>query len=81
LVNKTNEEITNLEFRLINKGGVIKVVGEIPNIPKMEMTKGALFIEMEIPELKGRKNKLHLELYSNGKLIDKLNTNFLGPIK
>ncbi len=81
LINKTNEEIVNLEFRLMNDGGTIKVVGEIPNVPKMEMIKGALFIEMETEKLKGRKTKLNLELYSEGKLIDKLSTNFLGPVK
>lgn len=81
LVNKTNEDITNLEFKLITEGGVIKTVGEIPDVPKMEMVKGALFIEMEKSKLENRKNKLKLELYSNGELIDKLNTNFLGPVK
>ena len=82
LVNKTNEDITNVEFRLVTEGGNIKIVGEkIPDVPKMEMIKGALFIEMDLEHLNKRKNKLRLELYSNGELIDKLSTNFLGPIK
>jgi len=82
LVNKTNEPMTNLEFRLLTVGGEIKVVGgQIPDVPRMEMIKGALFIEMEKDKLNGRKNKLRLELYSNGEKIDKLSTNFLGPIK
>lgn len=82
LVNKTNDEITNLEFRLISHDGTIKLVGEkIPNVPKMEMIKGALFIEMKKADLTDRKNKIKLELYSNGEKIDNLSTNFLGPVK
>ena len=82
LVNKTNETISNLEFKLVNKDGVIKIVGgKIPDVPKMEMIKGALFIEIDTDQLDARKNKLRLELYSNGELIDNLKTNFLGPVK
>jgi hypothetical protein len=50
-------------------------------VPKMEMVKGALFIEIEKDLLKGRKNKLKLEVYSKGIKIDQLSTNFLGPVK
>ena len=81
LVNKTSDTITNIEFKLLTEGGRIKVVGEIPDVYKQEMIKGALFIEMEKDKLKGRKNKLKLELYSDGELIDELSTNFLGPVK
>lgn len=81
LINKTNESIDNVEFRLLNIEGRIKTVGSIQDIPKMEMVKGALFIEIKKEDLNDRKNKIKLELYSNGEPIDKLETNFLGPVK
>jgi cytochrome c oxidase accessory protein FixG len=81
LVNKTNDSISNIEFRLVNAGGKIRTVGQTQSIPKLEMGKGSLFIEMDKDKLKGRKTKLIIEVYSNGILIDKLKTNFLGPIK
>ncbi|MGA0283523.1 MAG: cytochrome c oxidase accessory protein CcoG [Saprospiraceae bacterium] len=80
-VNKTNETIEDVELKLVGIEGDIKIVGSIPDVPKMEMVKGALFIEIDRDLLKGRKNKLKLEVYSKGIKIDQLSTNFLGPVK
>ncbi len=78
IFNKTNMELP-LEFRLKTAGGRIKLVGKTPIAPKTEMVEGVLFIEMERAELKGRKNKLLIQVYSDGKLMDEVTTNFFGP--
>jgi hypothetical protein len=61
--------------------GAIKLVGDAPFVKKNEIAKGGLFIEMPKDKLKSGKNKVTLGVYSNGKLIDKVSTSFLGPVK
>ncbi len=79
IVNKRTKTIKDLEFRLKGKEGIIKVVGEIPVVEKLETVKGAMFIEIDPELLKGRKNKLTIEVYSEGKKIEEGTTNFFGP--
>ncbi|NNE27702.1 MAG: cytochrome c oxidase accessory protein CcoG [Saprospiraceae bacterium] len=82
LVNKTSDPITNIEFRMQTEGGRIKMVGDaVLDVDKLNSIKGSLFVEMEKSALKGRKNRLIIEVYSNDKKIDALKTNFLGPIQ
>lgn len=81
LINKTRDTIRDIEFRIANREATIKVVGQIPDVPKMEMVKGALFIELDREKLASRKNTLRVEVYSGDEKIDQLKTNFLGPIK
>lgn len=82
VINKTLDDISALEFRLISPIGRIKLVGDsIPTANKQSMSEGAFFIEMEKDQLESYKTKLSIEIWSNGKLIDKTNTNFLGPMK
>jgi cytochrome c oxidase accessory protein FixG len=81
IINKTTKDIADIEFKLISTDGRIKVVGNVPMAAKQSMAEGAFFIEMEKDKLTNRKTKLNIEVYSNGKLIDKAKTNFLGPFK
>lgn len=80
VINKTSNEYP-IEFRLESGFGEIKLVGEPPIVKKNEISKGGLFIEMPKDKLKSGKNKISIGVYSNGKLIDKVQTSFLGPIK
>ncbi len=81
IVNKTTKVISNLEFKLKDKSGAIKVIGVVPEVEKLSHSKGSLFIEIDPQDLDSRKTKLIIEVYSNGELIDDLKTNFLGPVK
>ncbi len=78
IFNKTNQELA-LDFKLKTTGGVIKLVGKSPIAPKTEMVEGALFIEMEKAQLKGRKNELIIQVFAGDKLVDEVSTNFFGP--
>ena len=81
LINKTTIELENIEIRLIEPDGKIKLVGQIPDIEPLEIAKGSFFVELHKDSTAGRKTKINIGIYSNDKLIEKMNTNFLGPIK
>ena len=82
VINKTSHDIENIEFKLNSEYGRIKLVGEsVPTAGKQDFSEGAFFIEMDKTQLEGYKTKLQLEVWSNGELIDKAKTNFLGPMK
>ncbi|MBK7408471.1 MAG: cytochrome c oxidase accessory protein CcoG [Saprospirales bacterium] len=80
VINKTTKEMP-IEFRLVGEYGTIKLIGKPPVAQKGVVAEGALFIEMPKAQLKGRKNELTIEVYSNGELIDHTKTNFFGPGK
>jgi polyferredoxin len=81
VINKTREEFP-VEFRLAGGlEGRIKPVGAIPDTKAGDIVKGAFFIELPKNQLKARKNKITVEVYSKGKEIDRVKTTFLGPMK
>ncbi len=82
LVNKTSNDITDLEFKLLSHKGTIKVVGitEI-ELSKQSLATGTLFIEIPKSELKNDREKIKVGVFSNGKKIETTSTNFLGPRK
>ncbi len=55
-------------------------MGEIPNTIPEKMIEGAFFIDLNKDLLNGVQNKIIIEVYSDGKLLDKVKTNFMGPI-
>ncbi|HMO39516.1 MAG TPA: cytochrome c oxidase accessory protein CcoG [Saprospiraceae bacterium] len=80
VINKTNQAIP-FEFRLVNAEGRIRVVGSLPVAEGGSVTKGALFIDLDRNSLKDRKTDVHVALISDGKVVKKLKTSFLGPVK
>ena len=81
LINKTNEDITNVELKLVDIEGEISIIGAIQDVPAQKVGEGAMFIKIDPDVLQGRKTTVKVEVYSNGELIDEANTNFLGPVK
>lgn len=80
IINKT-DEVFPVSFKLASDIGRIKLVGNSPETKPNDMVEGAFFIEMERDKLDGRKNTIVIEVYSNDELIDRIETNFLGPAK
>lgn len=92
---KDAQHLTNLyTYVLINKspksypvqlttptpGAHIQIVGQMQDsIPKGGKIEGAFFVEMPKDQIKGRKTPIVIEVYSNGKKIDAVETNFMGP--
>jgi cytochrome c oxidase accessory protein FixG len=80
LVNKTSEDIGQVNYKLLSHKGEIKVVSNQDiTIPRQGLAEGTLFIELHSSLVKGDKVKLKIGVYSNGKLIETASTNFLGP--
>jgi polyferredoxin len=81
VINKTAEEVP-VEFKLIGDiPGRIRLVGKPPVAAAGKVAEGALFIDLNKAALESRKTSVILEVYSNGELVDKVKTNFLGPVK
>ena len=80
LVNKTTEDIENVQLKLISHKGVVQLVkSDSLIVPKQGYAEGTLFIEIPAASLKGEKEKLKIGVYSNNELIETTTTNFLGP--
>ena len=80
-INKTTEDINNVEVKLISHKGSVDLVGGVSNIKKQGLKEGTLFIEISRSDLSSSKEKLEIGIFSNGKLIETTSTNFMGPIK
>jgi len=81
LVNKTNEVIEDVNFKLRKYKGEIKLVStnKVFSVPGQGIAKGTLFIEIDKSELRGDKNKLMIEVYSGDELIETTTVSYLGP--
>ncbi|MEY3194237.1 MAG: hypothetical protein RIQ78_334 [Bacteroidota bacterium] len=81
LINKTTQELP-VQLHIVTEGGVIQIVGKEPgSIPKSGKIEGAFFVEMPDTHLHGRKTPIKIEVISEGKVIDEITTNFMGPSK
>lgn len=82
VINKTTKPLP-IEFRLVSPAGHIRMVGNAPITKPGAVTKGELFIDMDKKNLDrdGNSTRLKIEVISDGKVIDRVKTNFLGPIQ
>ncbi len=79
IVNKSNRDL-KLELQLLDPpNGRIKLVGQPPTAPEGKMAEGAFFVELEKSQLQGRKNPIRIGVFSEGKKLDEVKTNFLAP--
>jgi len=81
LINKSKKELpVHLEMATPNTH--ITLVGkEQKFIPKSGKIEGAFFVEMPMDVLQGRKTPIQINIISDGKKIDEVVTNFMGPGK
>jgi len=81
LINKTTKEIENVSFRLREYEGNIKLVSTQGHIivPAQGLAEGTMFIELNRSQLNNDRNKLTVEVYEKGDLIETTTVNFLGP--
>jgi len=81
LVNKTTHVIDDVNFKLRNYKGEIKLVSTKNSftVPAQGLAEGTMFIEIDKKNLTGDKNKLTIEVYSHDELIETTTVNFLGP--
>ena len=80
IVNKTVKDLENINFKLRNAKGEIKVVGDKQiTIKKEGLAQGTIFIEIDQALIEADKMEIVIEVYSGDKLIETATTNFMGP--
>ncbi len=79
IINKSTKPLP-VELHLVTPQGNIQIVGQAPDaIEKGSKKQGAFFVELPTNELQGRKTPIVIEILSEGKKIDQVKTNFMGP--
>jgi hypothetical protein len=56
------------------------VGNDLINVGKENVASGEFFIILNRDQIKNRKTKLTIGVYSNGKKIETVQTNFMGPV-
>lgn len=80
LVNKTNNDIEDVSFKLLSHKGKITVVShDTFSVPAGEFAEGTLFIEVNASALSGDKDKVVIGVFSKEEQIETTRTAFLGP--
>jgi len=80
IINKTNNDINDIHFKLVGIKGNLNVVGDQDlKVPKQGMKSGTLFIEINQYLLESDKTKLEIEVFEGNKKIETSTTNFLSP--
>lgn len=81
IVNKTKADMP-VELKIKDDVASIKFIGNAPPaINSGKMGEGAFFIIMDKTKLEGVKTVLYVDVYSNGKLMDRVKTSFVGPMQ
>ena len=80
VINKTVNDIDNIELKLINHNGAIVMIGGNKLVEKQNLAEGTIFVLIPKKDLKSSKEKIKIGIYSNGELIETTVTNFPGPI-
>ncbi|GAB4409780.1 MAG: cytochrome c oxidase accessory protein CcoG [Bacteroidia bacterium] len=81
IVNKTIQELP-VEIRLAQPAeGSIRAVTTNIVVKKQDIAKGVFFVDIPPEYLDGAKNKITVEVWSGGRVVDRVRTNFLGPIQ
>ena len=80
LINKTNQNIEDVSFKLLSHNGKIEVVTHKRfEVPAQQLSEGTLFIEINNSGLDGDKDKLEIGVYSGEDLIETTTARFLAP--
>ncbi|MFD1063984.1 cytochrome c oxidase accessory protein CcoG [Winogradskyella litorisediminis] len=80
LVNKTIDDIDNVNFKLLSHKGTIKLVSNNDfTVDGQGLAEGTLFIEINAAALSGDKDRLEIGVFSGDKKIETTTTAFLGP--
>ncbi len=80
LVNKSNQDLENIQLRLLSHQGTIySVTHQSISIAASEIQDGTIFVELPRKEWKGKKLKIKIGLYNGDELVETASTLFLGP--
>lgn len=80
LVNKTHKE-KPVSFRVDYPGATLRMVQPVTKAPADELTKGMFFILLPEKTIREVSTKLTVEVVSDGVVLDRVKTTFLGPVQ
>jgi len=79
LVNKTHQS-KPVTFRVDYPGAILRMVQPIANVPANDLTKGMFFILLPEKSIREVSTKLTVEVISEGVVLNRVKTTFLGPV-
>lgn len=79
LVNKTRDSFP-VELRVENMKGNVEVIGKGLSARAEDVSQGEFFVYLDKADIKMRKTKIVIGVYSHNKRIKTVKTNFLGPV-
>ena len=80
IVNKTFKDLP-IDLKLENISGDLKLIGREMDLKPQEIYDGKILIIIPGSELKTMNTPVTIGFYSNGKLLQNIQTSFLGPMK
>jgi cytochrome c oxidase accessory protein FixG len=78
VVNKTSREVP-IELRLETPSGSLQVMGNDLHIPAEKLTEASVLIELDKKQLQHGNTPLVIGVYSNGRRLETIKSNFIGP--
>lgn len=79
IVNKTFNDMP-LEMKIIAPKGEIKWIGQgITGLKEQDISEGEFFAILDKSSIQKTKTEIHIQILSNGKVVDEVTTNFIGP--
>jgi len=78
LLNNSKQAFT-IELKLFNHEGNINVVGDSIKIQPLQKYEGVIMVIIDKNELNSSKEELEIGVFSNGEMIEKKKTVFVGP--
>nr|AOR51182.1 cytochrome c oxidase [uncultured bacterium pAM1] len=80
IVNKTFEN-KEIEVKLINREGEVKMLGDHKNVPAQEAALTKMFVLLDKESITMMNTPLEFAVFAGGKEIDRITTSFLGPVE
>ncbi len=81
-INKTSRPVSlELKVKGYEAAGIQRVGGEALTIGASERVDAVFFIELPKEEIKAMKTEVEVQLLVDGKVMDEIKTNFIGPVK
>lgn len=78
LLNKTRNDLT-VTLKLEDGDGEIRIVGKPIFVRKESVGDAVFFVLKDRAQIHHRKSKIEIAMYANGKKVDEVETNFMGP--
>ncbi|MBI1268673.1 MAG: cytochrome c oxidase accessory protein CcoG [Cryomorphaceae bacterium] len=80
VVNKTNRAFP-IRFESLSDFATIQVINDSSFVEKQGILEGVMFIHINEKDLKETKTEIEIAVYEGDKLIETVETNFMGPFK